>query len=168
VLRVAPLPNDLEISMTHSMSARPRPRRASGSTRHPERRAAAAVEFAVVAPVLFLIILGMIEFGRVMMVEQEMTNAAREGCRTGVLQGSTASDVRNVVSDYLSGARVPLADPANQVVVSPDPSGATAGASISVTVRIPFDSVSWLPVSLFMEGKTLSATVVMRKESNNT
>src|SRR5205823_8867626 len=38
------------------------------------RRAAAAVEFAVVAPVFFLLVFGMIEYGRMVMVQQVITN----------------------------------------------------------------------------------------------
>ncbi len=48
-----------------------------------ERRGAAIVEFAVIAPLLFFLIFGMIEFGRVIMVMQVMTNATREGARLG-------------------------------------------------------------------------------------
>ena len=55
------------------------------------RRAAAVVEFAVVAPVLFLLVFGMIEFGRMVMVQQVLTNASREGARVGILDGSTTS-----------------------------------------------------------------------------
>ncbi len=43
------------------------------------------VEFAIVAPIFFLLIFGMIEFGRVVMVQQLLTNASREGARLGVL-----------------------------------------------------------------------------------
>ena len=57
------------------------------------RRGAAAVEFAVVAPVFFILIFGMIEFGRMVMVQQVITNASREGARLSVLDGTTATDV---------------------------------------------------------------------------
>src|SRR5206468_2029837 len=58
-----------------------------------KRGAAAAVEFALVAPVLLLFVLGIIEFGRLMMVEQILTNAAREGARRAVMANATQSDV---------------------------------------------------------------------------
>jgi Flp pilus assembly protein TadG len=51
------------------------------------------VEFAVVAPLLFLLIFGMIEFGRMVMVQQILTNASREGARRGILEQSTATEV---------------------------------------------------------------------------
>ncbi len=141
--------------MRYSVSAA-RPRRRTG---------AAAVELAAVAPVLIVLILGMIEFGRVMMVEHVLTNAAREGARRAALPGSTADDAKTVVSDYLTSAGINGANPAD---VSPDPATAQAGTAITVTVSVSFSNVSWLPVSQWMGNQTLTATVVMCKESNNT
>ena len=59
-----------------------------------KRRGAAAVEFAVVAPIFLLLVFGMIEYGRMVMVQQVLTNASREGARVAVLDGSTAQQVR--------------------------------------------------------------------------
>ena len=54
-----------------------------------KRRGAAAVEFAVVAPIFLLLVFGMIEYGRMVMVQQVLTNASREGARCAVLDGAT-------------------------------------------------------------------------------
>jgi Flp pilus assembly protein TadG len=129
------------------------------------RRGAAIVEFAVVVPVLVLLVFGMLEFSRVMMVEQVLTNAAREGARKAVLPGATTSDVTTVVNNYLTNSGI---TGANSPTVSPAPDSANAGDPITVTVSVPFNNVSWLPVPMFLGGQTLSATVVMCKESNNT
>src|SRR5262249_48705817 len=64
------------------------------------RRAAAAVEFAIVAPVFFLLVFGMIEYGRMVMVYQILTNASREGARVAVLDGATESGVTTQVNNY--------------------------------------------------------------------
>jgi|GraSoiStandDraft_27_1057306.scaffolds.fasta_scaffold262607_2 Flp pilus assembly protein TadG len=149
----------------HAFPTRPQEVKSPGSLRRWQRRGAAAVEFAIVAPLLVALVLGLIEFGRVLMVGQILTNAAREGCRTAVLEGSTTTDVNTTVSNYLTGSGI---SGAPAPTVSPDPSSAAPGSSITVTVSVPFNNVSWLPVPLFMGGKTLSATVIMRKESNNT
>ena len=47
--------------------------------RRQDRVGAAAVEFAIVAPLMFLLTMGMIEVGRMVMVKQLMVNASREG-----------------------------------------------------------------------------------------
>src|SRR5258708_6984388 len=141
----------------------------SNPTRGVARRpGTAAVEFAVILPFVIVLFLGIIEVGRVLMVQQILTNAAREGCRNAVLPGGTISAARTTVSNYLSNANITLANPSTQVTISPDPSTSSQGTSITVTLTVPFSSVSWLPSPIFMSGKQLGATVVMRLESNNT
>jgi Flp pilus assembly protein TadG len=127
------------------------------------RRGAAAVEFAIVAPVFFLLIFGMIEFGRMVMVQQVITNASREGARIAVLDGTTGAEVATAVSDYLSSARISGAT----ITVNPaEPSSAGYGEPVTVTVTIPFDQVSWLPSPMLIGGDTaLTATTVMRRET---
>jgi Flp pilus assembly protein TadG len=125
-----------------------------------KRQGAAAVEFALIAPLLVTLILGMIEFGRLMMVEQVLTNAAREGCRTAVVIGGSTSNATSAVATYLNGSGIS----GQTVTVSPDPSAALNGDPITVTISVPFSSVSWLASPFWLGGKTLTATVIMRKE----
>jgi Flp pilus assembly protein TadG len=65
-----------------------------------QRRGAAAVEFAVVAPVFILLVLGMLEYGRMIMVQQVITNASREGARRAVLDGATVESVTAAMTSY--------------------------------------------------------------------
>ena len=128
----------------------------------PKRRGAAVVEFAVVAPVFFLLIFGMIEYGRLVMVQQVLTNASREGARVGVLDGATQADVTTAVNNYLTSARITTAT----VTVTPNPpSSAGYGAPVTVAISVPFNQVSWLPSPMFLGGTTMQATSVMRRES---
>jgi len=126
------------------------------------RRGAAAVEFAVVAPVFFLLVFGMIEFGRMVMVQQVITNGSREGARIAVLDGATTAEVTAAVTGYLQSAGIA----GGNVTVSPDPpSSAGYGEPVTVTVSVPFDQVSWLPSPIFLGGSTMTATSVMRRET---
>jgi len=134
----------------------------NGRSCRKNRRGASAVEFAVVSPVFFLLIFGMIEYGRLVMVQQLLTNAAREGARVGVLDNSTSSDVSTAVNNYLSAAKVTGAT----ITCNPsNPSSATYGAPVTVTVSVGFNQVSWLPSPMFLGGKTLSSSAVMRRET---
>ncbi len=128
------------------------------------RRAAAAVEFALVAPLFFLLILGMIEYGRMVMVQQVITNASREGARQGVLDGATTAQITTLVNDYLTAGQISSASATVTVAPNP-PTDAEFGDPVTVTVAIPFNQVSWLPSPMYLGGKTLSATTVMRRES---
>ncbi len=115
------------------------------------------------APVFFLFVFGMIEFGRMVMVQQIITNAAREGARVAILSGATTSQVTTKVGNYLSAGSISGAT----TTVNPDPpSGATYGSSVTVTVSVPFKSVSWTPAPFFLGSATLQAQCVMRTEQS--
>ena len=127
-----------------------------------KRRGAAAVEFAVVAPVFLLLVFGMIEYGRMVMVQQVITNASREGARVGVLDGSTNQEVVDTVTSYLNSGSI---SGANITVTPTNPEDAEFGDPVTVTVDISFSQVSWLPSPMYLGGTTLSASTVMRRES---
>ena len=74
-------------------------------TRNPSRKSetgAAAVEFALIASVLFLLVFGIIEFGRVFSELEVMNSAAREGARAAAVRGSAEE-----VADAAAAAAVP-------------------------------------------------------------
>jgi Flp pilus assembly protein TadG len=127
-----------------------------------ERRGAAVVEFAVVAPLLILLAFGIIEFGRGMMVQQVLTNGAREGARKAVLHGATTSDVNTTIDNYMSNSGIT----GYTKQVSPNPATASAGTGVKVTVSVPYSSVTWLPIGSvnWLKNKTLIASAEMRKE----
>ena len=78
--------------------------------RSSHRGGAAVVEFAIVAPLLLMIVFGIIEFGRMIMVQQILTNASREGARRAIIEDATNDEVEELVSAYLSDASVSGAD----------------------------------------------------------
>ncbi len=124
------------------------------------RRGIAAAEFAIVAPVFFLMVIGSIELGRALMVQQVLINASRVGARMASTTGATTSAVQTAVQDYTTGVAVPGVS----VSVSPSPSSAAAGTVITVTASVPFNNVSWMGSPWYLGGKTLTANSQMRKE----
>ena len=138
-------------------------RRTPNTARIPRTRrlGAAVVEFAVVAPIFFLFVMGIIEYGRMVMVQQVITNASREGARAAILDGSTTANVLSVVNSYLSSASISGA----VVAISPNPpSNAADGTPVTVTVTIGFSQVSWLPSPMYLGSTSLQARSVMRRE----
>jgi Flp pilus assembly protein TadG len=149
------------------------PRRARPRGREP-RRGAAALEFAIVCSLLFVVFLGMIEIGRAMMALGAVANAARAGARAGALPGGNYSAATAAVSASISASSL-AANPTTTVTVNgttvgDDPSYAAAvapGVPVSVQVSASYSDVSWLPsgFTLFLSGsQQLTETVVMRKE----
>jgi Flp pilus assembly protein TadG len=113
-------------------------------------------------------VFGMIEFGRVIMVQQVLTNGVREGARYAVLDGSTSALAKQKVADYLSSAGVSGATVSvrNSSGAEVEPSTIGYGESVIVNVQIPFSSVGWLPTPWFLSNSTqLKAVAVMRRET---
>ncbi len=142
--------------------------------RGPRRCGAAAVEFCIVASVLFLIFLAMIEVGRAMMSLGAVANAARSAARTGATTVGTYTNTVSAAQTSLSQAGI-SATPQVTVVVngttvtddSTFSANATPGVSVSVTVSVPYSGVSWLPAgtSLFLSSQqALSETSVLCRE----
>lgn len=130
------------------------------------RRGGTLVEFALVAPVFFLMVLGIIEIGRAYMVSELLTEAARRACRQGVIEGSSSSAIQSAATNYL--ASVGINGESANVYVNDAPAGSTNVASmpayteITVVVTVPASNVAWAPVS-FVTGN-LSGQYTMRRE----
>lgn len=139
------------------------------------RRGAAMVEMAVCFPVFMLILLGIVEFGRALMVSQMLTNAAREGCRTAVIDGSTNADVESRIDNVVtSTVGVSAADVTKLITVTDRVSGAqdTSATAVQdadprdlilVEISVSADTVSYTP-GRFLSGAMLRGLCSMRKE----
>ena len=133
---------------------------------------------ALTLPLLLLVCVGILEFGRAYQTWQVLTNAAREGARIAVLPGMNDTDVRTRVREYMTIGQLPKA---NDTIVTIDidrsktvsiGGGNTASAS-QVNVNYPFDFVVLEPIARLATGQanglpsTLSmvASATMRNES---
>jgi Flp pilus assembly protein TadG len=120
------------------------------NTRAGAERGAVAVEFALILPVLLLIVVGTIEFGRVYSQWQVYNGAAREGARCAAVMASTFGECTSLtdVQDRIDDASDPYADPPDATVTTGGAAGgctnATVGEDVTVswaqplTLSIPF------------------------------
>jgi Flp pilus assembly protein TadG len=136
-------------------------RRAASTAR---RRAAATVEFAVVSPVLVVLVLGIVEFGRAMMTLELLNNAARNGSRVGVLIGADDVEVKAAVDKALKTTGIKGTTTILVNDAAGNPRDAKPGDSITVKIVVPYKDVAWLPTSIWLGDKHLSSVVAMRKE----
>ncbi len=114
-------------------------------------RGAAMVEFAIVLPLLLMLLMGIIEFGRAYNTQISIQAAAREGARELALHKSS-SDV---------DARVRAAAPSvtiDSISQTPCPATGDGQAKVVVTENFTF-SIPFVPS---LGTKTLTATGVMR------
>ena len=114
-------------------------------------RGNSTVEFALVAFFLVMLLLGVVEFGRMVLVYTTVANAARAGTRYAIVHGSdnaaTAAEVKTVVQNFLSTAPI---DPTRATIPDPTYSCSDPGCSVEITVTYPYDPlISYFPISGF-------------------
>jgi Flp pilus assembly protein TadG len=129
-------------------------------------RGQATVEFALILPVLLLLVLGILEFGRAWNLAQIATDAVRESTRRCVLADNTtytAAWVDVDIRNRMAAAGVPTS--AGTVEMSSP--GAAAGTEcensdqpVTITLRIPY---SWMFFRL-LPPITLTSSFTMRNE----
>lgn len=129
---------------------------------------AAAVEFAIIAPLLFLLLFGLIDFGLAINARIVAANAAREGARVGSL-GGTEAQIRAQVasaSSTLDQSRVTVTvackTPAGATCTS-YASQATSGGTSIVTVTYVYKWVTFVGGS-FGSDLTITRSSQMRIE----
>jgi Flp pilus assembly protein TadG len=107
----------------------------------PRDRGSVAVEFALLLPVLLLLIFGIIDFGRAINDQITLTQAAREGARLASLGYSTSA-----VTSRAQSAATGLS-PVTVTVTSSCPAGAGVSVDAVVTTSYTFSFVT--PVGAF-------------------
>jgi Flp pilus assembly protein TadG len=118
-----------------------------------ERHGAALVEFALVIPIFFVLFFGMVDIARGFMAKALLDNAARVGCRTGILQGKTNSDVNAAITAAFTGQGITGTTVTITVNGSAvDVSTAVTGDIVKVVVSVPVANVTWLPGSRYLTG----------------
>ena len=118
---------------------------------------AAMVEFALVLPLMFLVIGGVVDFGRMLFTEVTLTNAAREGARAAVVSTATLANIQS---------RAQAASPGLTVTAAASPPGtpcATPGGNATISVSAPFTWFILAPISgVAGLPSTLTSTAVMK------
>jgi Flp pilus assembly protein TadG len=130
----------------------------------------ALVEFALVLPVLLLMLLGIIDFGVIMYDQAVITNASREGARAGIVLKKpklTDAQIRTVALDYCQTQLVSLGvNPAPVVTVTQsDPAVFSTPLTVTVTVTYSYSGLLLGGVIKALTGHlALKATSVMNNE----
>lgn len=104
-----------------------------GDPGHSERGAVLA-EFALILPVLVMILFGIIQFGITLSRTQAVEAAAREGGRLASLSSATEADVVSRVNAALGGA---LGETVPTVALEPGTCAGREGQSVTITVTAP-------------------------------
>ena len=135
----------------------------------PARRGAAAVEFAVIAPLFFLLLAGITEFGQAFRIQHSLSSAARHGARAAIIDGSTSSQITQKVKDHcVKTLGINPADVTVAISINGEADGILSQAEeeseISVTVGIPYSKAGVGFYANTFANSTLSSTCLLEKE----
>jgi Flp pilus assembly protein TadG len=119
------------------------------------RRGQSMIEFALVLPIILLIVFGTLDIGRIVFLKAELENAVREGARLGrVTQPFSDAPVRTRIK-----AQPGLA---NATVVASCPGGCAYGSTLTVTATLPVSIIVGLVPAL--PSLTIDASASVRIE----
>ncbi len=105
------------------------------STVRPEReRGQNAVEFALLLPLLMLVVFGVLDLGRVFFAAITIANAARAGARYAAQHPSDPNGAIAIAQAEAQGQGINLADPTTSSVTVSCPQGCASAQPIQVTV----------------------------------
>jgi Flp pilus assembly protein TadG len=128
---------------------------------------ASAVEFAIILPILVLLIFGIIEFSVALYDKAMITNASREGARAGIVYrvpSVTDGEIATVVNTYLGSSLITFGAPvAASTTVTRMGSNPGDGLKVTVNYTYTFLIIPSFIVSL-SGGINMVAETVMRME----
>jgi len=124
-------------------------------------RGAALVEFALVLPLLLLLIFGVIEFGWAYSQNLDVRHGAREAGRLAAVNYGTGTGTTQ--SDDLIGEACDRMDDFGSTTVELDQTGSTPGSKLEVTVTRPLDTLTGF-LDFALGGVTLESAVTLRAE----
>ena len=144
----------------------------------PSQRGASAVEFALVLPLLLLVLFGIIEFSVLFYNKAVITNASREGARQGIVFYANSAGnytplsndgIKQVVLDYaqqylitFSSSPSPLSTGDVTITRNPDPS--ERGGDLTVNVEYTYTYLVLPGLMNWGSTKKITAVTVMRME----
>ncbi|MCM8710241.1 pilus assembly protein [Clostridium sp. SYSU_GA19001] len=123
------------------------------------KKGQALVEFAIILPLLLLLIMGIVQFSMIINSYLSIQNAAREGARAGIL-GSSDIEIKNIIK-----AVSPSLEASNlTVTITPTESSRKSGDTLTVKIDYNYPLIVPIISSIFNDVVTLSTHISMRIE----
>lgn len=111
-------------------------------------RGAAAVEFAILLPLLLMLVLGTIEFGRAYNAQITLTNAARDGVRVMAIANDPAG--AKTAAKTAAGS-VSTTIPTSDITLSTDT--CSTGTQVTLTIKYTLSTITGFAGPFPMTGK---------------
>jgi Flp pilus assembly protein TadG len=144
-------------------------RKCSYRKKQEARKGAAAVEFAILLPLLCTIVLGLMEIGRGTMVSTIMYNAATNGAQLAAMPGETTANVTDRINSVLTANNITASKATISILVNgatADASTAVANDKITVSVSIPASQTSLTNFSTtLLTNTTFTGTLTVMRQN---
>ncbi|MHA7297381.1 TadE family protein [Pseudarthrobacter sp. MDT1-22] len=114
----------------------------------PSERGAAAVEFAILLPVLLLLVLGTIEFGRAYNSQITLTNAGREGVRVMAIANDPVA-AKAAAKNAAASVSTTISD--SDITLSTDV--CSTGSQVTLTIKYNLSTITGIAGPFPMTGK---------------
>jgi Flp pilus assembly protein TadG len=128
----------------------------------------AAVEFALILPLLLVLVFGVIEFSLALYNKMVITNASREAARAGIVLRTprlTKDQITKVATDYCGNNLITFGKSNVPKVNVDNSAGTNFGNPLTVTVDVNYAGMGLgNALSVFTGGMTLSAVTRMNYE----
>lgn len=144
----------MNAARSNSLRSRTPRRNSSPRRSRSNRRGATAVEFALVAPIIFTLFLGAIEMTRLNFIRHTASNAAYEAARAAIVPGGSQADSTKKATDLLNavgaGSNIQVAY-------------VSTSKTVRVTITVPVDKNSW-GIGRFTKGLNLVSSCQLSRE----
>lgn len=114
---------------------------------------------ALILPIFLMLIMGMIEFGRVFNAYLIVTNASREGARIAVV-GGTDTDINNRIITSTNTLKQEVLS----ITISPEETSRTRGTQVTVTVHYDLEMICPIISGIIPNPFPIDSITVMRME----
>jgi len=129
-------------------------------------KGAALLEAAITVPMILLVCVGIFEFGRAYQTWQVLTNAAREGARMAVIQGTSDTDIKARVVAYMVNGALPDGSATMVTVTRNVGLAGTPDTGTQITINYPFQFMVLNPVvRLIHPTSTVGAPITMQSNA---
>jgi Flp pilus assembly protein TadG len=110
-------------------------------------RGAAAVEFAILLPLLLMLVLGTIEFGRAYNAQITLTNAARDGVRVMAINNDPTAAKKAAQNAAASVSTIPVSD------ITLSSTTCSTGNQVTLTINYTLSTITGIAGPFPMTGK---------------
>ncbi|MCH8969549.1 MAG: pilus assembly protein [Planctomycetes bacterium] len=103
------------------------------AARHNARRGTAAVEAALMLPMVMFMTLALVTYGWIFIKSAQITNAARQGARVAARADAEDADLQSIIDTLMANAGI------SAYTVDPlDVQESPAGTIMTVTITVPY------------------------------